>query len=854
MSSVVSSPTLPSAPCRRRGLWAAGKFLREDGKKVFLKGVSYGPFHPNGRGELFPEDDQLKTDLEHIQRLGLNTIRLYELPTQLVLETAARLGLKLLVGIPWMEHVDFISNRALRQEIRRNVVSAVARLKGHDCIAAFLIGNEIEKTLVRWMGPPKVQRFLEELIELGRQEAPGKLFSYATYPSTEYLLPRNADFVASNLYLEQPETLAAYLQRLQNLAGNKPLVITEFGLDVAVHGPEAQREAWGWFHACAQHAGVAGSIWFSYTDEWFRGGREVTDWQFGITDRHRTPRPICEVIQAPAIPTAEAQKQGPKFSIVVCTYNGSATLPACLESLEKLCHDSYEILLMDDGSTQDIAAIAKSFPTVRYVRLPHGGLSVARNEGAALATGEIVAYTDDDCLVDEDWLTHLAVAFEDPSCVAAGGPNIPPPPRNSTEATVAAAPGAPAHVLLNDSDAEHLPGCNLAIRKDLLQSIGGFRSQYRVAGDDVDICWRLRETGGRLRFAPAAMVWHHRRYRIKAYLRQQQGYGRAEALLMKDHPQRFGPLGGARWDGSIYGDLSAAQVPEEGAVFHGAFGNGLFQGIYTQAPRCFLDWISGVLWVAMALVFLAARQPWLAMTITLLAGAAAYCRMRHLPLPPFPLGWRSKCLLFLLCLIQPILRESSRLAGMLRLSARPTWRPHFREVLRPRMPKKWTWPVWQLYYWSDKGVGRDDWLTAFQNVLKEQKQPYRTDDGWRWFDIEVRQQRWFSSAFSAVTEYHGQDRCLTKIRAAVRPSKGVILLMGISAVLNVIYANLLFESFNLFWLLVFLSGVLFLLPMLVHLFVVAFFEGRRSVELAAERCGLVPISRSEALTSSPSPS
>ena len=77
------------------------------------------------------------------------------------------------------------------------------------------------------------------------------------------------------------------------------------------------------------------------------------------------------------------------------------------------------------------------------------------------------------------------------------------PPRWNT-----AAPGAPAHVMLNDAEAEHLPGCNLAIRKAALNAIGGFREHYRTAGDDVDICWRLRDAGGHLRFMPGAMVWH----------------------------------------------------------------------------------------------------------------------------------------------------------------------------------------------------------------------------------------------------------------------------------------------------------------------------------------------------------
>ena len=76
---------------------------------------------------------------------------------------------------------------------------------------------------------------------------------------------------------------------------------------------------------------------------------------------------------------------------------------------------------------------------------------------------------------------------------------------------MAHAPGGPVHVLLSDEVAEHIPGCNMAYRLDRLRAIGGFDPRFRIAGDDVDICWRLQERGWTLGFSPAAVVWHHRR-------------------------------------------------------------------------------------------------------------------------------------------------------------------------------------------------------------------------------------------------------------------------------------------------------------------------------------------------------
>src|SRR5262249_21365247 len=158
------------------------------------------------------------------------------------------------------------------------------------------------------------------------------------------------------------------------------------------------------------------------------------------------------------------------------------------------------------------------------------------NTGLRMASGEIVAYIDDDAYPDPHWLTYLAYTFQRSCHDAVGGPNIPPPGDGPIAECVANAPGGPIHVLLSDREAEHLPGCNMSFRKSALVAIGGFDPRFRVAGDDVDVCWRLRAHGLTLGFHPAAVVWHHRRNSIRAYWRQQRGYGKAEALLEQKWP------------------------------------------------------------------------------------------------------------------------------------------------------------------------------------------------------------------------------------------------------------------------------------------------------------------------------
>lgn len=760
----------PSPPASPAAVTTAGKWLRADGARWALRGVSYGPFRPNSRGEPFPDDARLAEDFARIRRLGFNTVRIYESPTDAVLSAARGENLHLLAGIAWTDHVDFLCRPESRHAILAAVRAEAERLADHPEVAAILVGNEIEKTLVRWLGPARVRGFIEELIETGRAAAPQRLFAYASYPSTEYLMPRNADFVACNVYLEDPAALRAYLLRLQNLAGNKPLLITEYGLDAARHGEAAQAESLRAQRRALRETAVAGDVWFSYTDEWQRGGRAVEGWQFGLVDAGRRERPACQACVEPEAPSPTPR---PRFSVIVCTHNGSTTLHACLESLGRLQYPDHEVLLIDDGSTQDIAAIARDFPFVRRHRQEHAGLSAARNLGAKLATGDILAYTDDDCLAEPDWLDRLAEAFNDPQWVAAGGPNIPPPPRNRTEAVVAAAPGAPVHVLLDDTEAEHLPGCNLAIRKQALTAVGGFRAPYVAAGDDVDVCWRLREAGGRLRYVPGAMVWHHRRYQARAYLRQQAGYGRAEALLMKDHPQRFGLLGGARWSGGIYGDLTGGDLAT-GRIFHGPLGLGLFQGIYQAGPRCWADWLGGLAWLALAILLLALQFPLASAGVAAASWLLAAARARHLPPAPFRLSLRERLLRLGLCWLQPLVRETARLLGMLDLGASPGRGPCWQTSAAE--PRKWALPLGEQCFWSEHGPARERFLRAYIAQARAKHESVREDDGWQSFDVELRPESHVSPALTSVEENHGDGHHLLRVRGVLRLSKWIVLL------------------------------------------------------------------------------
>jgi len=492
-----------------------------------------------------------------------------------------------MIGLPWEQHVTFLDDRGRTQRIIQDVREAIRQCAGHPAVLCYAVGNEIPASVVRWYGKRRIEGFLAQLSDVVRSDDQGALVTYVNFPTTEYLDLPFVDFLSFNVYLESKERLASYLARLQNLAGERPLLMAEIGLDSRRNGEAAQANSLSWQIATALEAGCVGAFIFAWTDEWYRGGHLIEDWDFGLTTRDRRPKAALEAVTRAFGETPFARdKKWPRMSVVVCSYNGARTIGETLAGLEKLDYPDYEVIVVDDGSPDDTSLIAKRHP-VRLIRTENRGLSSARNTGMEAATGEFVAYIDDDAYPDPHWLTYLAASFERTGYAAMGGPNLAPPNDGMMADCVANAPGGPVHVLLADEIAEHLPGCNIAFRKDCLMAIGGFDPTFRVAGDDVDVCWRLQERGWTLGFSPAAMVWHHRRNSMRRYLKQQQGYAKAEALLEEKWPAKYNSVGHLTWEGRLYGKGLIQQFVRRSRIYHGTWGTALFQSVYEPAPGSF---------------------------------------------------------------------------------------------------------------------------------------------------------------------------------------------------------------------------------------------------------------------------
>ena len=561
-----------------------GKFLFAGEEKIYLRGVTYGTFRASGEtGEEY-DAAQVEIDFAQMVANGVNALRVYTVPPRWLLDLAQSFGLRVMVGLPWEQHIAFLDEAERVAGIFARVRARVRACAGHPAVLCYAVGNEIPASIVRWYGARRVENFLHHLYQTVKEEDPEGLVTYVNYPSTEYLNLSFVDFFCFNVYLETEAKLASYLQRLQNIAGERPLVLAEIGLDSQRNGVELQATTLGWQLKTIFAEGCAGAFVFAWTDEWHRGGHDIADWDFGLTTRERQPKPALAAVNQAFAAVPFAARAWPGVSVVVCSYNGARTIRDCLEGLRALAYPNFEVIVVNDGSTDATPDIAREYPEFRLISTQNCGLSVARNTGYQGATGEIVAYTDDDAHPDPHWLTYLAHTFMTTTHAGAGGPNIAPLGDGPIAECVANAPGGPVHVLFSDTEAEHIPGCNMAFRRSVLEELGGFDPQFQAAGDDVDFCWRVLERGWTLGFSPAAMVWHHRRNSVKMYWRQQQGYGKAEALLEAKWPEKYNAAGHLTWGGRLYGKgLLETLRLRRGRIYQGTWGTALFQSVYQPA-------------------------------------------------------------------------------------------------------------------------------------------------------------------------------------------------------------------------------------------------------------------------------
>lgn len=238
-------------------------------------------------------------------------------------------------------------------------------------------------------------------------------------------------------------------------------------------------------------------------------------------------------------------------SVVICTYNRCESLNRCLESLAQMRSPrdaDWELLIVDNNSTdatRDVCEAWRHRLTVpfEYVFEETQGTGAARNKGIQAARGNIVAFTDDDCLVAPDWLENIVREFDgNPRLSGLGGRSE---QADARDATLALRMSEERRVLCSATAAlGFIPGCNMAFRRELLADIGGFDPFFgagaRFPGaEDTDFLYRAFKRGARLLYAPNVRVIHnHGRRSLEEVKNLRKNYVASRGAFYAKHALR----------------------------------------------------------------------------------------------------------------------------------------------------------------------------------------------------------------------------------------------------------------------------------------------------------------------------
>jgi cellulose synthase/poly-beta-1,6-N-acetylglucosamine synthase-like glycosyltransferase len=231
-----------------------------------------------------------------------------------------------------------------------------------------------------------------------------------------------------------------------------------------------------------------------------------------------------------------------KVSIVIPVRNAGDILAQCLDSLRFLDYSHYEVLLVDGMSTDNTRNIAQQY-NVRVIDNPKHTVVSARNIGFAQSVGELVAFTDADCVVDTDWLKNAVKYFEDEKVGGIGGANLIPKEEKPFAKAVGIIfdmahglnSGAPTKVLDKVIESRFF-GSNAIYRSSVLSKVLPIDESIRE-GEDVVLNYKITELGYKLLYVPDVLVWHYRRATPKSFWNQMYRYGLAKVLLSKSVPK-----------------------------------------------------------------------------------------------------------------------------------------------------------------------------------------------------------------------------------------------------------------------------------------------------------------------------
>jgi O-antigen biosynthesis protein len=498
---------------------AHGKSFLLDGSPFRFRGLRYRR-SPELADPPDRDADQLRLDLAAIAAAGYTVVSTPALPPPAI-EQATASGLRFMLELddPNLNRLATASRRQrsrLIGEASTRLRRAVQAWGGSETLVGVALGGspQVGRSRAEF---DIARRVANELAIALQDEDASLLTAWRSAWPVDSGCPPEFDFLIADFEVSRRDELVPALMACHCDVGDRPLVLGSVSVTNAGQGGERDI---GWLIDTALRCGAGGTI-------------------AQVWSQPETAEPDSKTVRTNRLTVRDLDVDWPPISVVVCAYNAEATLEECLSHCDRLEYPKLELLVVDDGSTDATPAIARGHPRTQLITIPHAGLTVARNVGYQSARGDLIAYLDPDAYPSPEWPWYLALAALGERVGGSGGPNVPPPDEPASARAVALIPGGPVPQLLRPERAEHLPGCNMAFWRQLLEQLHGFDRVFLQAGDDVEFEWRVVESGHEMAYHPAALVWHHRRPGLVRFLRQQRNYGRSQAVLERRYPERF---------------------------------------------------------------------------------------------------------------------------------------------------------------------------------------------------------------------------------------------------------------------------------------------------------------------------
>ena len=243
---------------------------------------------------------QVAEDFRLMAGLGINTVRTYTPPRRDLLDEAARHGLRVMVGLPWSQHVAFLDDRAA--DAKRSGARSSARVRelgDHPAVLTFALGNEIPPGVVRWHGRVRVERFPARALP-GREGrgARDACSPTSTFRRPSFSISRSSTSARSTSTCTAKPSCARTWRGCSTSPATSRCCWPRPAPTASAKARRARPTITAMHIRAAFEEGACGAIAFAWTDEWWRGGHPVDDWAFGLVDRERRPKPAALAVAA----------------------------------------------------------------------------------------------------------------------------------------------------------------------------------------------------------------------------------------------------------------------------------------------------------------------------------------------------------------------------------------------------------------------------------------------------------------------------------------------------------------------------------------------------------------------------